>query len=313
MQEPFEHTLERRGLSLTRGELTTLQVNVGLACQLTCKHCHLDASPRRTERMNRGTMQRVVNLATRHPFRVIDITGGEPALNPHLAWLLRALSPLTPSLLLRTNLMIFDGGDPRGEALLPLCRQLKVTLFASFPSLDRKQTDGQRGPGVQARSLAAVARLNSAGYGMPDSGLDLILIANPIGAEMAGAQGATEASFRERLEKEHGLHFTRLFTLGNSALGRHRSYLERNVNLGAYRDELAGKFNAATLPALMCRQILSVRWDGALFDCDFNLALGLPAGGNSPPADLDSPLPPPGAPIAVGDHCYACTAGSGFT
>ena len=160
-------------------------------------------------------------------------------------------------------------------------------MIAPSTSMERARTDAQRGAGVQARSLAALSRLNASGYGMPGSELDLILIANPSGAEMAGAQGATEASFRERLNQDHGLHFTRLFTLGNTALGRHQDNLERNGNLEAYHRELVGKFNAGTLPALACRQILSGRWDGSLFDCDFNLARGLPAGGAAPTRALD--------------------------
>ncbi len=318
--QSFADTLSGQGARLERDELSTLQVNVGLTCQLACRHCHLEAGPAREERMDRLTMERVADLARRHPFKVIDITGGEPALNPELPWLLAALAPHTPRLLMRTNLVTFaagghPGGDEAAAELLDLCRDLGVVLMASLPSLERNATETQRGGGTLDRSLAALAMLNEQGYGMPGSDLELILISNPGGACLPPPQQKTEQSFTEQLKQNHGLYISRLFTLGNAPVGRHKGQLKNNGDLDAYMKQLQDNFNILTLPALMCRTLLAVRWDGALFDCDFNLAMGLERGAGHGNISTLAPegLPGPGAPIAVGDHCYACTAGSGFT
>lgn len=263
-------------------------------------------------------MEQVVALARRHPFAVIDITGGEPALNPELPWLIDNLAPLTPRLLLRTNLITFapgghPGGDSAASELLEQCRRHRAVLMGSLPSTERQESDAQRGAGSWQRSLTALARLNASGYGMPERGLELILIANPGEAQMPGPQKSTEQAFTDQLERDHGLHITRLFTLGNAPIGRHKSWLNNNGCIDSYSKKLEESFNPLTLPGLMCRSLLAVRWDGALFDCDFNMALGLPLGsGERRLEDLNGP-PAAGAPLALGDHCYACTAGSGFT
>ncbi len=315
----FHHTLEEHDARLTRGKAVTLQINVGLACQLACRHCHLVAGPARAEAMDRQTMEQVVELARRHPFEVIDVTGGEPALNRDLPWLLDALAPLTPRLMVRTNLITFAaGGHPGGEDaaadLLDQCRRHGVVLLASLPSLDPDEVERQRGGQTLARSLEALAALNASGYGVPEGDLELILISNPGEAELPGPQKATEQRLTEALEREHGLHVSRLFTLGNTPVGRHGGWLEKSGEMEGYMKKLQESFNPLTLPGLMCRSLIAVRWDGALFDCDFNLAVGLPLGAGAEHVSqlVDGP-PGPGAPLALGDHCYACTAGSGFT
>lgn len=307
----FGRTLAEHGLSLLREEATTLQVNVGYLCNLRCRHCHLDAGPGRRERMSRATMGEVVALAGKFSFATIDITGGAPELNPELPFLLAALAPLTPRLLLRSNLTAPAGAA--GEELLALCARLGVVLVASFPSLNELQAEAQRGAGVFAASLATLAKLNALGYGQPGSGLELNLVSNPVGAFLPPNQAATEKRFRQLLAGRYQLHFNHLFIFANVPLGRFGEWLAASGNREAYLGKLAQAFNPCALAGVMCRSLLSVAWDGTLHDCDFHQAAGLPLGGRPQSLASLAALPPPGTPIPIADHCYACTAGAGFT
>lgn len=309
--KPFAQALEERDLALLRDHAHVLQVNVGLLCDLACKHCHLDAGPHRLEVMQKETMQQVIDFAARGKFQVIDITGGAPELIPDLPFLLEGLRPHTGNLMLRSNLTALSGPDR--EPLLQKLAELKVALVASFPSTSPSQTDAQRGNGVMDASVEMLRQLNSLGYGQPGSGLELNLVANPSGAFLPADQAATEQKFKRDAERKWGIVFNNLFTFANVPLGRFRSWLEKSGNLDGYLLKLADAFNPCTLDGLMCRSLISVAWDGSLYDCDFNLAAGIPAGGTPKHvADLAEP-PGPGEPVATGDHCYACTAGSGFT
>jgi len=311
MPTPFIDTLARHGLTLTRGETTTLQVNVGRLCDLACRHCHLEAGPGRHEVMSAETMQAVIAFAARNPFAVIDITGGAPELVPELDVLLRGLRPHAGQLLLRSNLTALAA--PQRAALLELCIELQVVLVASFPSVNARQADAQRGSGVSDRSVAMLQQLNARGYGLPGSGLQLHLVANPGGAFLPADQAATELRFRQEAQRRFGIVFNQLFTFANVPLGRFRHWLGQSGNETDYLQRLQAAFNPCVAAGLMCRSLLSVDWDGRLYDCDFNLAAGLPAAGEEMTI-FEVPGPPPaGTPIATGDHCYACTAGSGFT
>ncbi len=310
MVEPFASVLRRHGLELTRGETTALQVNVGRLCNQACRHCHLEAGPDRTEVMDPDTMDQVIRFAARGGFAVIDVTGGAPELVPGIEGFLRALRPLAPRLVFRTNLTALAR---RGEAFLGLLRELGVAVVASFPSLSRSQTDAQRGPGVWDPGLEMLRRLNAAGYGVEGSGLELDLVANPAGAFLPPDQCQAERRFRRELARRWGLRFNRLYVLANVPLGRFRTWLEATGNLHAYLRRLSEAFNPATVAGVMCRTQVSVRWDGVLHDCDFHLAAGLPLGGRPRHVSECEAPPPAGTPITAADHCYACTAGSGFT
>jgi radical SAM/Cys-rich protein len=311
MIEPFSSLLSRNGLELTRGETLTLQVNVGLLCNQTCRHCHLDAGPDRPEMMDIDTVREVVKFAARGGFRVVDITGGAPEMNPHLAELISMLSSVVPRMMLRSNLTAIN--TPARSFLIDLCRKHRVVIVASLPSLNTSQMESQRGRGIFNESISTLKRLNSMGYGQPESGLELHLVSNPTGAFLPASQAQVEKKFREDLQRKWGIVFNNLYTFANVPLGRFRDWLTGSGNLETYLEKLAARFNPCTLEGLMCRTLLSVSWDGYLFDCDFNLACGLFTGGRKTHiSEMDGP-PQPGTPIIVSDHCYGCTAGSGFT
>jgi len=309
--ERFRETLLRHDLQLSRDRTTALQVNVGLNCDLSCRHCHLEAGPHRVEMMDRATMDAVIDCARRFQFDSIDITGGAPELVPEIEFLVRSLASLTPRLILRSNLVALNQGA--GVGLCELYRQLKVVLVASLPATNAPQTEAQRGAGVWEKSIAALKRLNSLGYGLQGSPLELDLVSNPSGAFLPPSQLQAEKKFRSDLMRKHGISFHRLYTFANVPLGRFRNFLERSGNLEEYLAKLAAGFNPCSVAGLMCRSQLSVDWRGRLHDCDFHLAAGLFLGGEETLVSALSELPAPGAPITAADHCFACTVGSGFT
>ena len=308
---PFQHTLDSQGLTLTRSRTATLQVNTGLLCDLACRHCHLEAGPERIETMSTETIKAVIACAGRCGFATADITGGAPELIPDLPLLVERLAPLVDKLIVRTNLVALS--RPESAHLPDLYRRHRVAIVASLPATNQGQTAAQRGAGVWEKSIATLQRLNGLGYGIEGSGLDLDLAANPSGAFLPPEQTQAERRFRADLLRRFGISFTSLFTFANVPLGRFRQWLESSGNLDTYRARLEGSFNPVTLPGLMCRTFISVNWDGYMYDCDFNLAAGLPHDGRLIHISQLMELPPEGTVIPTGEHCYACTAGSGFT
>jgi radical SAM/Cys-rich protein len=308
--EPFREALQRHNLRLCREVTTSLQVNVGLNCGLSCRHCHLEAGPARGEMMPRTTMEGVIDSARRFRFASIDITGGSPELVPGIDYLVRELAALTPKLIVRSNLVAL--GEGKGPELSVLYRELGVLLIASLPATNAAQTEAQRGEGVWGKSIAALKMLNALGYGVGGA-LQLHLVANPSGAFLPPPQPQAQKKFREDLRRRHGVSFNDLYIFANSPLGRFKTFLERSGNLEDYLGRLAAGFNPCALQGVMCRTQLSVDWEGRLYDCDFNLAVGLRHQGEADSIFSLTELPPPGSPIPVGNHCYACTVGSGFT
>ncbi|MHB1025299.1 MAG: arsenosugar biosynthesis radical SAM (seleno)protein ArsS [Desulfobacteria bacterium] len=309
--EPFAVALERHGRSLVRGEITTLQVNIGYLCNLHCRHCHLEAGSGRKEIMSRETMAAIVSFARRFPFQVIDITGGAPELVPDLPFLIEGLAPLAPRLMLRTNLSALGGAER--ESLLALFVAHRVVLVASFPSTNPSEADAQRGAGATEAAIAVLKKLNASGYGVEGTGLELDLVSNPVGASLPVSRESAEREFRHDLLRKWGIAFNHLYTFANVPLGRFRTGLRRTGKYERYVKTLGEAFNPSSVEGLMCRTLLSVSWDGFLYDCDFNLAADQPAAGRKIHVSDVRELPPPGAPIAIGEYCYACTAGSGFT
>jgi radical SAM/Cys-rich protein len=308
--EPFDHNLSRRGLELKRSTTQVLQINVGLLCDLACRHCHLEAGPSRLEIMSRDTMNAIIDYASRVHFATIDITGGAPELAPDIRYFITRLAQKTSKLIVRTNLVALQ--SEQAADLITLYKKLRVTLVASLPSTDVSQTDAQRGAGVWEKSIRTLKELNNTGYGMHGTGLELDLVANPIGAILPAEQHQTEMKFRRDLKKQ-GVIFTNLYTFANAPLGRFRAWLVQSGNLENYLEMLADRFSPDAVSGVMCRSQVSVSWDGYLYDCDFNIATGLHQGGvRRHIADLAG-LPEEGAEISTGEHCYACTAGSGFT
>lgn len=309
--EPFRQTLAKHGLSLDRAHTTTLQVNVGLLCNQTCRHCHLSAGPGRKENMNSETLDQIVDYAGRTCFEVIDITGGAPELNHNIVNLIERLSPLAPRIMIRSNLSALNDG--RRDHLFELFKEHRVVVVASFPSLNEAQTESQRGHGIFSMSISALKKLNDLGYGQEGSDLELNLVSNPTGAFLPSSQSETEKRFRHVLMTKWGIIFNNLFTFANVPLGRFRDWLLQSGNLENYVAKLASGFNPCAVEGVMCRTMVSVSWDGYLYDCDFNVAKGLYLGGRKIHVSEMTGSPAPGMPIAVADHCYTCTAGSGFT
>jgi radical SAM/Cys-rich protein len=309
--ERFGLTLQKHAIELVREKTSTLQINVGLLCNQACRHCHLEAGPSRTEIMSPDTVRQVIEYAGRNHFEIIDITGGAPELNPEIDDMLVKLSRLTPRLILRSNLTALD--DANRDKLMALCKELGVVIIASFPSLDEAQVDSQRGQGVFKKSVAALQELNSIGYGQEESRLELNLVSNPTGAFLPTSQDQAERRFRQVLGRKWGIKFNKIFGFANVPLGRYRSWLEHSGNLPAYLNKLADSFNPCAVPGLMCRRLVSVDWQGYLYDCDFNLSKEIHLGDHKTHISEMNGLPQPGSAIATADHCYACTAGSGFT
>ena len=309
--EPFGHTLSIHGITLERGQTNTLQVNMGLLCNQTCRHCHLSAGPDRKENMSAQTVDEVISYAGRGHFDTIDITGGAPELNPHLFKLIEHVSSLVPRIMLRSNLSALKDG--KRDHLIDILNKYRVVIVASFPSLNHAQADAQRGEGVFKISIDALRMLNEIGYGQEDSGLELNLVSNPTGAFLAPSQTETEKRFRRVLRQKWGIVFNNLFNFANVPLGRFRRWLLLSGNLEKYLEKLASSFNPCAVENVMCRTLVSVSWNGYLYDCDFNLAENLYLGGRKRHVSEMPGPPAPKSPISVADHCYTCTAGAGFT
>ena len=307
---PFNLTLAEHQLKLKRDETHTLQINMGFLCNQVCRHCHLDAGPGRKENMNLDTVHAVVDYAERSGFDTIDITGGAPELNPHLAHLIQKISPHAKRIMLRSNLSALNS---RFNDLVELLKSHSVVIVASFPSLNLTQTDGQRGKGIFQESVNALKKLNDVGYGLNGSGLELNLVSNPTGAFLPPSQDQTEKRYHQILKEKWGIRFNHLYSFANVPLGRFRQWLVKSNNFNGYIQKLYSNFNPCAVDGLMCRSLVSVSWDGYLYDCDFNLARGLYLGGQKIHVSQMQGPPGPGSLIATADHCYTCTAGSGFT
>ena len=307
----FKQTLAGNGIELARGKTTALQINMGFLCNQTCRHCHLSAGPDRKENMTSETVDQVVAYARRGNFETVDITGGAPELNPNLVDLIEKLGTLSVKVILRSNLSALENnGNGR---LIHFLKNHSVAIVASLPSLNKSQLESQRGEGIFEKSIHSIKRLNEIGYGQAGSGLELNLVANPTGAFLPAPQEETEKRFRQILEKKWGICFNNLFNFANVPLGRFREWLEETRNLEGYISKLSSAFNPCAIEGLMCRKLVSLSWDGFLYDCDFNLAGELPFGGLRIHVSEMQDSPEEGSPIAVSDHCFTCTAGTGFT
>ena len=306
--KPFDGRLARYGLRLVRGKTHTLQVNVGFLCDLSCRHCHLEAGPHRQEVMTLETMNDIIAYASRVSFETIDITGGAPEINPHIEYLLRSLAKRADKIILRTNLVALR--EDAASGLMESCRDLRVDLVASFPSTNAAQAEAMRGKGFWEKSLEVLRGLNRLGYGLQDGGLTLDLAVNPAGAFLLGNQEEREKQFTRYLQRL-GIVFNNLYSLANVPLGRYGAWLAESGNISSYFQTLGERFNPATVEGLMCRSLISISWDGYLYDCDFNIAAGLPHGPEKMHVSGLPGLPAEGTAVATGAHCYACTAGAG--
>jgi radical SAM/Cys-rich protein len=289
--------------------LKTLQVNIGLKCNLTCTHCHVNSSPKRKEEMNWPTMELILKLADDLNIETIDITGGAPEMNPHFEDFISAIRAKDLAVIVRTNLTILL--EPDHAPLIDFYKKQNVELVASLPCYSQENVDKQRGEGVYHDSIEVIRQLNAVGYGI-DPELTLHLVYNPGGPSLPPDQAALEDDYHRELDDRFGIQFTHLHTITNVPIGRFKTDLRRDKQLDTYMDTLQNAFNPDTVDPLMCRHQISVAWDGTLYDCDFNLALRMPACTKTSPnirsIDPQSLL---NRRIATGNHCYACTAGAG--
>ncbi len=310
--EPFSQRVEREGVSPVRDRLTDLQINLGKLCNQTCTHCHVEAGPTRTrENMNAETAERIVQLAVDCAgLETIDLTGGAPELNPNFRSLVKTFLARGLRVIDRCNLTILN--EPGHETLAEFLAHHGVDIVASLPCYLEDNVDGQRGRGVFDCSIDALQRLNDLGYGR-GTGLRLDLVFNPTGPSLPPEQSKLEADYKGELGKRFGIEFDHLLTITNIPIKRYARYLLKQGRLNNYMCLLAGSFNSLAAEHVMCRSLLSIGWDGAIYDCDFNQMLAMPVGGQQRQTiwAIDSFDEFVSQRISVADHCYGCTAGAG--
>lgn len=319
LTDRFASRLAQQGLPpLQRQVITTVQVNLGRLCNQTCHHCHVDAGPDRTEAMDEAGVQRLLTVLDKSQHvSSVDLTGGAPELNPHFRPLVDELAARGLTITVRCNLTVTT--VPSQRDLPQFYAERGVHVVASLPCYTSDNVDKQRGDGAFASSIAALKALNAQGYGavegaVDDDALRLDLVFNPGGPTLPPPQAALEADYRERLRDDFGVRFDRLLTLANMPIHRFAADLQARGRLHEYQELLSRSFNPLALPGLMCRNQLSVKWDGRLHDCDFHLVLDLPVAHRSGPTslwDIESFDELDHSAVTTADHCLGCTAGQG--
>ena len=308
----FSQTLsECGGLPLRAKTIHTLQVNVGKLCNQTCQHCHVDAGPSRTEMMSRETMEIILTVLRRHPqITIMDVTGGAPEMNPHFEYLVSESRTLGRTVIDRCNLTVFS---VKGKSHLPrFLADHRVEIIASLPCYLEENVDQQRGKGVFTRSLDALRQLNALGYGHEGTGLVLNLVYNPLGAQLPPHQRELEEAYKDQLLSRFGIRFNHLYTITNMPINRFLNDLYAQGQYEAYMGLLIENFNPHSVEHVMCRGLLSVGWDGRLYDCDFNQMLDLPVARDLPQTIAEFDFEALARrPVVTGQHCYGCTAGAG--
>ncbi len=298
--------------ALKRRRLDTLQVNLGYKCNQSCLHCHVNAGPNRTEMMDGATAALVLDVLRHRGIGTLDLTGGAPELSPHFRSLVKGARALKVRVIDRCNLTILS--EPGQEDLAAFLADEGVEVVASLPCYSVANVDRQRGDGVFERSIAGLKRLNALGYARADTGLVLNLVYNPQGPSLPPPQGPLESDYRRELASHFGIHFDHLFSLTNMPIQRFGSTLVSKGQFHSYMQLLKGAYQPQNLDTVMCRSMVSVDWQGDLYDCDFNQMLGLPARlGRTARPHLRELLTQDAADthIRVADHCYGCTAGQG--
>jgi radical SAM/Cys-rich protein len=295
---------------LRAAAISTLQINLGKRCNQACRHCHVDAGPDRREVMPPHVVDACLSFLDASDIPSLDITGGAPEMHPSFRDIVRRARAAGRHVMERCNLTITQ--LPNYSDLPDFLADHRVEVVASLPSFAARLTDTQRGSGVFEASIAALRRFNELGYGVDGSGLLLHLVTNPVGAFLPGSQTALEVDWKRELHRRHSVTFNRLYTITNMPISRFLQFLIDSGNLQGYMDRLAGAFNPATVDGLMCRNTLSVGWDGQLYDCDFNQMLELGTADEAPRTIFDAtPAALAGRRIVVGPHCFGCTAGAG--
>jgi radical SAM/Cys-rich protein len=312
MRDTFPLLVKTDFPALRRGRLETLQANLGYRCNQSCFHCHVAASPKRTEEMRWATMVDLLEFARRHGVQTLDLTGGAPEMNPNFRRLVSAARAQGMRVIDRCNLTILS--EPGQETLAEFLAGNEVEITASLPCYLEENVNGQRGDGVFKASLSGLRRLNALGYGQPGTNRILNLVYNPLGPSLPPDQVRLEQAYKEQLATRYGIVFNHLLALTNMPIQRFGSQLVTRNEFHGYMALLKGAYKPENLAGVMCRTLISVGWQGEVFDCDFNQMLGLPLGGEpARPVYLAELLEHDftGSPIRVADHCYGCTAGQG--
>ena len=308
----FSEKLNLSGMyPLQASGIQIMQLNLGKMCNQTCKHCHVDAGPDRKEMMSRSTMQLCLEVLKNSDIGVVDLTGGAPELNPDFRWLVEQIKKLGKHVMVRCNLTIILA-NKRFHDLPDFFKQHQVEVVSSLPGFTQDRTDRQRGDGVFEDSIKALQMLNQVGYGQEGSGLILNLVYNPAGAFLPPSQLALEKEYKMELASRYGIVFNQLFAITNMPISRYLDYLLSSGNYSRYMDKLISAFNPVSVQNLMCRNTLSVGWDGYLYDCDFNQMLDLKVStpNSQHISDFDFELLK-NRNIVVKQHCFGCTAGEG--
>ncbi|AFS79630.1 radical SAM domain-containing protein [Gottschalkia acidurici 9a] len=306
----FEDTLKENKLDLKRKEIGTLQINVGKKCNQVCVHCHVNGGPDREEVMDRKTIDRILELIKKNKsIDTVDITGGAPELNPKFKYLISELSFLNKTILNRCNLTILleSGQEDTAEFLA----NNKVQIMASLPCYLEGNVDYQRGDDVFKKSISALKKLNSLGYGKKDTDLILNLVFNPKGGTLPPPQKALEKDYKKHLKENYDIDFNQLLTITNMPISRFQENLKREGKYEEYCNLLLENFNPDTALNVMCRDLLSISWDGKIYDCDFNQALEITLKNKSISIWDISDFSDVEKEISFANHCFGCTAGSG--
>ncbi len=309
----FQHKLEQSGqFPLHSGAIEIFQINIGYMCNQVCKHCHVDAGPDRKEIMTRETMQQCLDVMERAKIKTLDITGGAPEMNPDFRWLVsEAYKRGVKEIIVRSNLTIFSA-NPKFNDLPEFFKQNGVRVCSSLPFYNADKTDRQRGEGVFSDSVKGLQMLNVVGYGKEGSGLILDLVYNPTGAFLPGDQKALERDFKKELKNHFNIDFNQLFTITNIPISRFLDFLIESGNYEGYMEKLVNAFNPAAVAGVMCKNTISIDWQGNMYDCDFNQMLGLKvekkAGQHIREFAMEALQ---NREVVISQHCFACTAGAG--
>jgi len=310
--QPFAQKLHLSGNGLNRRAVDVLQVNMGRYCNQACIHCHVESGPNRKEMMSLETVDAVLRFLAATNIPTVDITGGAPELNPHFDYLVESAVGMKRHVMDRCNLTVVF--EPGKEYLPEFFRRNRVELVCSLPCYSEENVDRQRGKGTFDLSIRALQIFNRLGYGQPESDLILNLVYNPVGPHLPPPQDKLEKDYKRELRDRFDIEFNHLYCLSNMPITRYETHLKLRGEYDNYMELLGSSFNPATLDRVMCRNLLSVGWEGAIYDCDFNQMLDLPLRESAgKPLSIDSLTldQVAGQSIIVGNHCYACTAGPG--
>ncbi|MCH2197242.1 MAG: arsenosugar biosynthesis radical SAM protein ArsS [Flavobacteriales bacterium] len=310
LDQSFESTLRKHQIELKRKEIKILQVNIGKLCNLACLHCHVEAGPKRTENMVRKTVNRILDLLRQEPqIHTVDITGGAPEMNENFRYFVSEIRKMGKEVIDRCNLTVFF--EPGQEDTIQFLASQKVKVVASLPCYLSDNVDKQRGKGTFVKSIDALQQMNDLGYGKPGSGLELDLVYNPVGEHLPPGQVKLQEDYKVYLKDNFNIEFNQLYTITNMPIKRYAHMLEREGKMVEYMQLLINAFNPRAAEAVMCTELISISYDGQIYDCDFNQMLEIPLNWKDRTVFNIESFSSLEEDIAFDNHCFGCTAGAG--